>query len=445
VNRPPRRVPLPATVQTLWSLFGMDSFLRFCLERYPDEKMLSFRIVGFGEVVSVLDPELIREVFCGDSDVLRAGEANAQALGAIGPNSLLVLDGEKHLRTRKLLLPPFHGEAIRQHERLIEEVAALEVERWPLGEELELWPRMRAITMEVILRAVIGVREEARRRRLAEVLPAFTRGGMLGMLAESRFPALAQGALGQRLPWIAARREGERLLREEIAEHRASPKDRNDVLALLLDAEDEDGCSPDDEELYDHLLTLLGAGHDTTAAGLAWCFERILRNPGVSARLRETGAGDEDYLTAVVKETLRIRPVVESVARRLSAPFELGDCRLPAGVTVTASIAAMQRSPRVYREPRRFLPERFLDQPAPYTFIPFGGGIRRCIGASFATMEIRTVLRTVLGRVELRASDLRGERPNRTRSAGIVPAKGARAIVSARPHSAPAGGGSGAR
>jgi cytochrome P450 len=420
----------------------MDSFLRFCLRHYPEEKMLSFRILGFGEVVSVLDPELIREVFGGDSDVLRAGEANAQALGAIGPNSLLVLDGERHLRTRKLLLPPLHGEAIRRHEQLIEEVAAMEVERWPLGEELELWPRMRAITMEVILRAVIGVRDQARRQRLAEVLPAFTRGGMLGMLIESRLPALAQGALGQRLPWMAAQREAERLLREEIAEHRASPEGRDDVLALLLSGEDEDGCAPGDEELYDHVLTLLGAGHDTTAAGLAWCFERVLRNPGVLARLRSSGAEDDDYLTAVIKETLRIRPVVESVARKLSAPFELDGCRLPAGVSVAASIAAMQRSRRVYSEPLRFRPERFLEQPAPYTFIPFGGGTRRCIGASFAMMEMRTVLRTVLERVELRASDQRDERPNRIRSAGIVPAKGARAIVTARPHSTPARSGS---
>ncbi len=390
VERLPRRVPLPAIVQTLWSLFGLDSFGRFCLTCFPDEKMLTFRIVGFGEMVTVRDPQLIREVFTGDGDVLRGGEANAQALlGVLGPNSLLLLDGEPHLRTRRLLLPPFHGEAIADHARLIEEITVMEVERWPLGEQFALWPRMRAITMEVILRAVIGVRDNSRRRRLGELLPAFVRGGVFGVLTETRLPRLTQGAMGQRLPWIRARAEGERLLYEEIADHRAFPEGRDDILALLLAARDEDGCAPSDEELRDHLLTLLGAGHDTTAAALAWCFERVLRHPDVLARCREAGADDDDYLTAVVNETLRVRPVVDSAPRKLGAPFDLGGYRLPAGTIVAAAIAGIQRSPELYPDPLRFWPERFLERPAPYTFIPFGGGERRCIGASFAMMEIR--------------------------------------------------------
>lgn len=428
----PRRVPLPAIVQTLWSLFGMDSFLRFCLKRFPGEKMLAFRIVGFGDVVSVLDPQLIREVLTGDSDVLRGGEANAQALGVLGPNSLLLLDGEPHLRTRRLLLPPFHGDAISHHARLVEQITATEVDRWPLGEPFALWPRMRTITMEVILRAVIGVRDESRRRRLGEVLPAFVRGGVFGALTETRVPWLSQGAIGRRLPWVRARAEGERLLYEEIADHRASPEGRDDVLALLLAARDESGRAPSDEELRDHVLTLLGAGHDTTAAALAWCFERVLRHPDVLARCRAARAEDENYLTAVVNETLRARPVVDSTVRKLSAPLELGGYRLPAGTYVAASIAGIQNSPEHYPDPQRFWPERFLERPAPYTFIPFGGGERRCIGASFATMEIKTVLRTVLQGVELRAVRARDERPSRTRSIGIVPAYGARAIAIAR-------------
>ncbi len=430
----PRRVPLPAVVQTLWSLFGMDSFLRFCLARFEGERMLTFRIVGFGDVVSVLDPALIREVFTGDSDVLRAGEANAKVLGPLGPNSLLVLDGERHLRTRRVLLPPFHGEAIRHHQQLIERVTVAEVKRWPLNEQFALWPRMRAITMEVILRAVIGVRDESRRRRLGEVLPASIWGGVFGMLAETMFPALAHGMVGRRLlAWVRAREESERLLYEEIADHRASPEGRDDILAGLVAAREEDGRALSDEELRDYVFTLLGAGHDTTAAALAWCFERVLRHPEVLARCRDGGTEDEEYLTAVVNETLRIRPVVESAARKLSAPLELGGYRLPAGVTVTTAIAGMQRSPRVWADPGRFSPERLLDKPAaPYTLIPFGGGPRRCIGASFATMEIKTVLRTVLRHVELRAVSPRGERPSRVHSGGIVPARGARAIVIAR-------------
>jgi cytochrome P450 len=432
-SRLPQRVPLPAIVQTLWSVVGMDSFIRFCLARFVGERMLTFRIVGFGEVVSVLDPQLIREVFTADSDVLRAGEANAQAVGLLGPNSLLALDGERHLRMRRLLLPPFHGEAIRHHERLIERITAAEVKGWPLQKQFALWPRMRAITMEVILQAVIGVRAEPRRQRLREVLPASARGGVFGMLAETKLPSLAQGKIGRRLPWVRARAESERLLYEEIADHRAFPEGRDDVLALLVAARDEEGRALSDEELRDHMFTLLGAGHDTTAAALAWCFERLLRHPEILICCRQSAAQQDDgYLTAVVNETLRVRPVVESAARKLSAPFELGGYRLAAGTMVTASIAAMQRSPKVWEDPLRFAPERFSEQPAPYTLIPFGGGPRRCIGASFAMMEIKTVLRTVLNHVELRAPNVRGERPSRVRSAGIVPARGARAIVTAR-------------
>ena len=430
----PPRVPLPALAQTLWSVFAMDSFIQFCLRRFPGEPLIAFRIAGFGEIVSVLDPALIRELFAADSDLVRAGEANAQVLGTLGPDSLLVLDGERHLRTRRQLLPPFHGEAIRHHERVIAQITAAELRRWPLNEPFALWPRMRAITMEVILQTVIGVRDQRRRARLAELLPAFLGAGIFGMLGEVRFPALSGRSLARRLPWLAARKEGEALLYEEIADHRAKPEGREDVLATLLCAPDQQGRGPSDSELRAHLLTLLGAGHDTTAAALAWCFERLMRHPDALARCQRDGGSDQEYLDAAINETLRLRPVVESAARRLSGPFELGGYRLPAGITVTASIAAMQRSPAIYPEPLRFQPERFLGQrPAPYAFIPFGGGARRCIGASFALMEIRTVLRTVLAQLTLRAPDLRDERPNRIRSVSIVPARGARAIATARP------------
>jgi cytochrome P450 len=433
VDRLPRRVPLPAVAQTLWSVFGMDSFVRFCLVRYPEERMLSFRIVGVGDVVSVLDPQLIREVFSGDGEVLRAGEANAQALGMLGPNSLLVLDGEPHLRARRLLLPPFHGEAIAHHARLVEQITAAEIERWPTGEEFALWPRMRAITLKVILRAVIGVRDDQRRALLERLLPAFAHGGVFGALTETRLPWLTRGMIGSRLPWIRARAHAERLLREEIAEHRASPEGRDDILALLVAARDGDGRELSDQELLDHVLTLLGAGHDTTAAALAWCFERVLRHPDVLARCREASKeNDDEYLAAVVNETLRVRSVVDSVSRKLSAPLQLGGCLLPAGTFLAVSIRGVQLSPKFYPDPERFRPERFLERPAPYTFIPFGGGERRCIGASFATMELKTILRTVLQRVELRAAGRRDERASRTRSIAIVPARGARAVASAR-------------
>jgi cytochrome P450 len=333
-----------------------------------------------------------------------------------------------------LLLPPFHGEALGHHVNLIEDIAAAEVARWPLEEPFALWPRMRAITMEVILQAVLGVRDAQRRRRLGEVLPSFLHGGVFGMLGETRLPWLTSGPIGRRLPWVRARAEAERLLYEEIAEHRAAPDGREDILAMLIAARDADGQPLGDEELRDHILTLLGAGHDTTAAALAWCFERVLRHPEVLARCRDADAdaADDEYLTAVVNETLRIRPVIEAVSRKLAAPLELGGYRMPAGTFVTMSIAAIQRSPELYSDPLRFVPERQLSRPAPYTLIPFGGGERRCIGASFAMLEIKTVLRSVLANVDLRAASLRGERPNRIRSVAIVPARGARAIAVAR-------------
>jgi cytochrome P450 len=329
-----------------------------------------------------------------------------------------------------LLLPPFHGEAIAHHARLVEQITAAEIDHWPLDEEFALWPRMRAITMEVILQAVIGVRDEPRRRQLAVLLPAFTRGGVFGALAEARLPWLTRTAVGRHLPWARARAHAERLLFEEIADHRADPDGRDDVLAMLAATRDEDGNGLSDQQLLDHCITLLGAGHDTTAAALAWCFERVLRHPEVLARCRATE--DDEYLTAVVNETLRARPVIDSAARKLVAPLELGGYRLPAGTLIAASIRGVQQSPALYPEPHRFQPERFLERSAPYTFIPFGGGDRRCVGASFATMEIKTVLRTVLERVELRPTNSGDERSNRLRSIAIVPARGALVLATAR-------------
>jgi cytochrome P450 family 135 len=426
----PRRVPLPALVQTLWSIFGMDSFVRFSLEQYPQEKMLAFRIVGIGDVVSVRDPELLREVFTGDSEILRGGEANAEALQMLGPNSVLLLDGESHLSARRLLIPPFHGEAISHYAQAIEQITMAEVDRWPVGREFTLWPRMRAIAMEVILRAVIGVRDDARRRRLGELLPSFTRGGVFAALGQTRLPWLTDSGAAKRLPWVRARAEAEGLVFAEITDHRSDPEGRDDILAMLVATRDGDGRALSDQELFDHCLTLMGAGQETTAAALAWCFERVLRHPDVLSRCRESEPGE--YLTAVVSETLRTRPVIDSTARKLAAPLELGGYRLPSGTVIAASIGAIQQSPRLYPEPSRFRPERFLERPAPYTFIPFGGGDRRCIGASFAMMEMKTVLRTVLGRIDMRLINRRDERPSRLRSIAIVPANGVRVIASTR-------------
>jgi cytochrome P450 len=233
------------------------------------------------------------------------------------------------------------------------------------------------------------------------------------------------------LPWVKERTEGDRILYEEIAEHRASPDGRDDILAMLVAARDEDGNELSDDELRDHVLTLVGGGNDTTAASLAWCFERVIRHPEVLARLQD-GNPDDDYIAAVVNETLRVRPVFDGALRKISSPFEIGGYRLPAGVLISAASAGMMRSPKLYDDPLAFKPERFLEKPAPSGFLPFGGGQRRCIGASFATMEMKTVLRAVVRQVDLRPTTPRDERPNRTRNVAILPARGARAIASAR-------------
>jgi cytochrome P450 len=246
---------------------------------------------------------------------------------------------------------------------------------------------------------------------------------------------MADNVLGSHLPWISARREADELLYEEIAAHRARPVGRADVLALLIAAAGDDGRALNDQELRDQLATLLVAGHDTTATALAWCFERLVHNPRTLRRLEEEviGGGEEDgYLDAVVNETLRVRPVIDAALRRLTRPAELAGYSLPAGTFVAASILGVQVS-EAFERPQEFRPERFLKRPAqPYTLIPFGGGAHRCVGASFAVMEMKTIVRTVIERVELRAAFPRSERPVRWRRFTVMPARGGRVIATPR-------------
>jgi cytochrome P450 len=422
----------PSIMQTVAMLWFMDRWLRRGYRR--SDSPVTVKVLGLGEVVSVWDPELIKQLFTGDSDVLHAGEANARVLGRIAPSSLLALDGEGHVRMRRLLSPPFHGEAVRRYGELVGELATAEVRRWPVGEEFSIYPRMQAIALEVILRAVIGVRDPVRMARLRKLLPKMAGASALAFAVEARNSRLADGWIGARLSWVRARREAEVLLYEEIAAHRRDPDGREDILAGLMAARDENGEPLTDEELRDQLVTLLIAGQETTATALAWCFERLLRHPAVLARLERELAGDdgEAYLDAVINETLRVRPPLDGVWRKLTVPLELGGYLLPAGTTVSVTIISAHRS-KAFPDAERFRPERFLGQPPPsYALIPFGGGSRRCIGASFARMEMKTILRTVLERVELRAPTQKPERAVRTRRITTVPARGARVISTVR-------------
>jgi cytochrome P450 len=411
--------------------------------RYGD--VFSSRFPIFGRVVYVADPALVKEVFVGDAKTFHAGEANTLALGdALGDHSLLTLDEERHLSQRKLLLPPFHGESVRRYVEVMAEATEREVATWPIGKEIQLRPRMQAITLEVILRAVFGVRDDARMDLFRERIPPL--GETTSILNWLPFMDRDLGGITPAAKFRRALAAVDELIYAEIADRRAAPdrteslrtghgpalaQDDHDVLSLLLRARHEDGSSMTDSELRDELMTLLTAGHETTATGLAWAFERLLRTPRVLARLTAS-LDDGDYLDAVVKETLRVRPVVVDVARKLTRETEVAGWRLPAGTLVLPAIAVLHARPDLYDSPQEYRPERFLEEETEsYAWIPFGGGVRRCIGASFAQVEMRTVLREVLRRVRLRAPSQRPER-GVIRHVTVVPGRGARAVVEGR-------------
>ncbi|MBA2630279.1 MAG: cytochrome P450 [Thermoleophilaceae bacterium] len=397
-------------------------------ERYGEVFTCRFPI--YGDVVYVADPDAIKKVFAGPATVYHAGEANHMALGdPLGDNSLLTLDEDRHMSQRKLLLPPFHGDRVRLYAQVMAEATAREVDQWPLGEEIELRPRMQAITLEVILRAVFGVRDGERMDLFRERIPKVAEATSV-----YTWMPLLDRLLGKRSPAARLRRVlagVDELIYAEIADRRRQAEPGDDVLSLLLAAPHDDGSPMSDVELRDELMTLLTAGHETTATGLSWAFERLVRTPAAMDRL--VGSLDSDeYLDAVVKETLRVRPVVVDVARKLTQDTEVAGRLLPAGALVLPAIAAVHARADLYPRPGEFRPERFIDgQPESYAWIPFGGGVRRCIGAAFAQVEMRVVLREVLRRVRVRAARAKDERP-RVLHVTVVPGGGARVVVTER-------------
>jgi cytochrome P450 family 135 len=428
---------LPRLLQAARVTAGPYTWMQRRRERHGD--VFSSHFPFFGRVVYVADPALIKQVFTGDPSVFHAGAANATVLGdALGEHSLLTLDEGRHMSQRKLLLPPFHGESVRRYAEVMAAAAADEVERWPVGRQFALRPRMQAITLEVILRAVFGVRDGERMDLFRARIPRL--GELSSPLDWLPFMQRDLGGLTPAARFRKAVAAVDELIYAEIAERRSlgADEDRDDVLTLLLGARHEDGAPMTDVELRDELMTLLTAGHETTATGLSWAFERLLRTPRALARLTES-LDDDEYLDAVVKETLRVRPVVVDVARVLRRDIELGGWRLPAGTLVLPAIAAVHARGDLYPSPEEFRPERFLGGAAEsYTWIPFGGGVRRCIGASFAQVEMRVVLREVLRRVRLRAPSMRPER-GQVRHVTVVPARGCRVVVEERLAGAEAG------
>jgi hypothetical protein len=422
---------LPQLVQAAIVTADPYGWMRKRRARYGD--VFSSHFPFFGRIVYVVDPVEIKRIFGGDPKDFHAGEANATVLGdALGDNSLLTLDEDRHMSQRKLLLPPFHGQSVKRYAEVMAEAAGNEVATWPLHKPFALRPRMQAITLEVILRAVFGVRDDARMDLLRTRIPK-----LADTTTVLNWLPLMQRDLGGLSPAARFRKAlaaVDELIYAEIRERRdaGDTEGRDDVLSLLLAARHEDGTPMTDAELRDELLTLLTAGHETTATGLSWAFERLTRTPRVMDKLLDS-LDDDEYVDAVVKETLRIRPVVVDVARKLTRDTEVAGYQLPAGTLVLPAIAAVHAHPGHYPNPAEFRPERFLDGEAaePYTWIPFGGGVRRCIGASFAQVEMRVVMREVLRRVRLRAASERPERPH-VQHVTVVPSRGARVVVTER-------------
>jgi cytochrome P450 len=431
----------PPIVQTLRWAFRPVAFLQDCRRRYGDS--FSVRFLGFERpMVLISDPEAIKALYREPSHGLPPGR-NIILEPIVGSKSLLIQQGAEHLSRRRLMLPPFHGERMRSYEAAMEEIVDAEIDSWPLHEEFPIHSRMQAVTLEVILRLVFGISSGPRLERLREMLSTVltetaTPGRQVLGLALQRF-----GGRGMFAQFETQLREVDDLLFAEIAEHRERPDlaEREDILSMLMTAEFEDGTRMEDQELRDQLMTLLLAGHETTATALAWTFDLLLRHPTELGRLRDSlAAGDEDYLRATITESLRLRPVIPLAGRRLSKDLVADGMTLPAGTDVTPAIWLTHTREDIYPEPFAFRPERFLEEgPDTYAWIPFGGSVRRCIGATFAEFEMRVVLREVLTRCELRKASPEPERTGR-RNITFSPKAGTPVVLTSRePARAPVG------
>lgn len=429
-SAPPPGPPLPAAIQA--GLIWLDPirFVHTCHRRYGD--VFAIRIPVIGTLVFLTNPEHIRMVTRGDPSIFHAGEAAAPLAQVVGRHSLLVIDEDKHRRSRSLMLPAFHGDSVRRQIAEMIAITAEEVARWPVGEPFQLYPRMQRLTLEVILRTVIGVQDQHRLAALRAALPPMMEIGSPVELIPPPQVLLRFGMWRRRAQRRSAAVE---LLNDEVRRCRADPQleQRTDALAMLVRSVGSAGQPMPDDELVDQLVTLLLAGHDTTATALSWAFERLTRHPELLARTAQAAAdGDEAWLDAVCKESLRVRPVVFEFGRKLTTDLQLGRYHLPAGVILAPSINLVQHSSRYYAEPDAFQPQRFLNQrPDPAVWLPFGGGVRRCLGATFAQVEMRTVLQEVLRRVEL-AATMAPDEPVRARHVTMVPRQGAVVTVRRR-------------
>ena len=426
---------MPSTLQAIaWARRPLP-FLERCQKHFGD--IFTIRVKHAGTWVILADPEDVKQVFTADHAVLGVGLANSILGPLLGPRSVMLLEEPEHVKRRQLLLPPFHGERMQGYSEMMVDVTRRELAGWPVGEPFELWPRMQEITLEAIMRVVFGPVETDRLRRLRHLLRRLTnwmndprRLNLLAAAGPSRFAGNSD--------YRAMMGPVEDAVLEQVRCRQQDPDctDGTDIAAMLGEARYEDGSPMSEQDLRDELVTLLTDG--PTSSLLSWSFERILRHPDTYARLRaELDTGEQDaYLDAVVKETMRLCPAAPIVVRKLLTPMELGGYTIPAGTTVAPCVHLVHRREDVYPEPLRFRPERFLEREGgqvinTYTWIPFGGGVRRCLAASYAQLLMKKVIATVIREVDLTAADPRSERARKSAIA-FVPHRHARVIARQR-------------
>ena len=417
----------PVLAQTLRYVQDPFTFLERCQERYAVDGAVTINILGFGKTVWVTKPELINEVFARD-DEMPLSPAGNLVKPIFGTKSVTGLDGKPHLDRRKLLLPRFHGERLEGFEAGFRGATERAMERWPRGEEFQLHPEMYRLTMDYLFETLMGVTDPDYTEELTKASE-----DLMAMMSLCAVGDWVRHDMGPVSPWarfLRRRRKLDKLLYDEIGAHRravAHGTAGDDVLSMLIEAELDDGSTLTNEEIRDELVTLIVAGSETTATALAWAFDLILHRPGVRNRIvAETAIGESSYTDAVIKESLRLRPPVIAAGRVTAKTVELGPWRIPEGVRIWTPMSLIQRDPEVYEHPNEFRPERFLEgKPPAYMWIPFGGGVRRCLGAPFALLEMRVVLQTVLSRMKLTPLN---ESVETTRAEGaiIVPAEGVR-------------------
>ncbi len=430
----PRGPSAPSAFQTLGWQTRPIPYLEQCRARFGTTFTLD--LLGIDPFVMMSDPNDIKAIFTAPPEVLHPGEGSAILLPVVGPNSILLLDETRHMTQRKLMLPAFHGERMDALREVVTAVAESEVETWATGRPVPLHPYMQALTLEVILRAVFGLERGERLDRLRSLLAEMLQFAMSPVSLIP--PEQRLGVLHPATRRFARVREETNEQIQALIDDRRQGDDGEDVLSMLLTARHEDGSPMSDAELRDELMTLLVAGHETTATELSWAFERLVRSPDVLATLvDEIDSGRDEYVTATIRETLRRRPVLSiSGPRRVKGEIEVGGRTYGPGCHLVPNAYLVHHDADIYPEPYAFRPERFLESdPGTYTWIPFGGGRRRCLGASFAMLEMGIVLSVVLSRMEIRAAGDGVLEGHRRRMITVVPGEGARAVLKERKRS----------